>query len=583
MKVIIERDMPLVNLKIGDIVDIDDNQGNRWIRHNLAKIIDEVPIVIKPIKKIEKIENEVSIGFVTLQNKENDKVASTRLRVTWALPYLKNSFVSENYEELKQADVVVFQSRHEIPDIKMAERLKADGVKLIWDFTDPHWLKEYDPNAIHPIFHKIAQLADVVTLPTEEEARTYKLTFPHVPTEILKDRLELSEYPAIKRHTKNDKFKICWHGSYGNFSSIDLARQDLEKLGKEFDITFICVYDTGNIHNRQVNPFKNLKLDIRTWTNDVTTQALLESDVSINPKFDNHWKSYKSNNKTITSWACGVPCIERNFYDEIKKYFLNVKLRNEEAIIKREIIEKEYDVRLTAKEWINIATKLATVKEKKKKNIVVYTSIVGGKDNLRDDQFETYDADFIAFLDKPQPTNVWQVKKIFKQFIDPSRQAKIYKVFPYLYMDYEYSIWMDGRMALRVSPKELIETYLKDADIALFRHFQRDDIYEEYQADVLMVHRQHEPEYLFRIQQERYAREDFPKHSGLFECTVILRRHTEPVKRLMEMWWSEISAYTVCDQCSFIYCVKKTGIKINVMPGNVWTSPLFSKGEHLVK
>ena len=109
MKVIIERDMPLVNLKIGDIVDIDDNQGNRWIRHNLAKIIDEVPVVIKPIKKIEKIENEVSIGFVTLQNKENDKVASTRLRVTWALPYLKNSFVSENYEELKQADVAVFQ------------------------------------------------------------------------------------------------------------------------------------------------------------------------------------------------------------------------------------------------------------------------------------------------------------------------------------------------------------------------------------------------------------------------------------------------------------------------------------------
>jgi len=64
---------------------------------------------------------------------------------------------------------------------------------------------------------------------------------------------------------------------------------------------------------------------------------------------------------------------------------------------------------------------------------------------------------------------------------------------------------------------------------------------------------------------------------------VILRRHTEQVKRLCEEWWSEISAYTVSDQVSFVYCAKKQGIKINTIPGNVWNNNMILRGEHLVK
>jgi hypothetical protein len=83
------------------------------------------------------------------------------------------------------------------------------------------------------------------------------------------------------------------------------------------------------------------------------------------------------------------------------------------------------------------------------------------------------------------------------------------------------------------------------------------------------------------MQINKYRKEGYPEHGGLYECTVILRRHSEAVKRLCEQWWSEITAYTVCDQCSFAYCVRKQGIKVNVIEGSVWNNPLFLRGDHV--
>ena len=213
-----------------------------------------------------------------------------------------------------------------------------------------------------------------------------------------------------------------------------------------------------------------------------------------------------------------------------------------------------------------------------KKEIAVYTSICGNRDTLREDQFVSSEADYIAFLDRPTVSQIWNIKNIYHQFLDPSREAKIFKVLPYQYLDYEYSIWIDGSIAIKVSPIELIDEFLTDYDIALFKHAARDDIYEEYIAD--FRHRTAEPKYLRELQQEKYLQEVFPKHSGLFECGVIIRRHSEAVKRCMETWWAEITAFTVSDQCSFIYSVKKHDLKVNTLPGIIWNNSYFNLISH---
>jgi len=559
------------------------------IRKETQKKLDarrlEEDLFVENDAKIEKIEvicdRQIKIGFVTYQDSHpHEEAASTRIRVTWALPYL-NAIVSDKYGELTLCDVVVFQTRYSRSDVELAKDLKKSGTGIIADFTDPHWLREYE--RYNNDFIDMVGLADIVTVCTDKLKATFESAF-NKKAYILKDKLDLNLYNRVKEHKDKSSYRILWFGHSCNLISLELAKDDLERLGAEFDITLVCVYNRAKEFNPA--PIRNIKIETIEWSNDEVIKQLIDSDISINPKYDN-WKSYKSNNKTITAQALGVPCIENNFYSQIKELLSSADVRNKYAKDCRATVEKEYDVKLTAKEWIDYSERIlsgATEEVeplKSKQDITVYTSIIWAYDRLRDDQFINSSVKYKAFLDDDIKSKVWDVQKIYRQFIDPSRQAKIYKVLPHLYLDTEYSIWLDGRMALNTDPQELIDKYLKDADIALFAHHKRDDIYEEYANDSKHLHRKLEPEYLFRMQVERYRLEGFAPHSGLYECTVILRRHTPAVKRLCEEWWAEICAYTVCDQCSFVYVAKKQGIKINTIGGSVWNNSLILRGDHV--
>ena len=535
------------------------------------------------IKSLKIIKPKIKAGFVTYQNAFKGEVASTRIRVTWPLKYM-DAIVTEDESKLNECNIVIFQTRYSKSDVELARRLKAKGKKIISDFTDPHWLKEYQ--AMDNNFVEMVGLSDLVTLPTDSLAETFKQYF-NKPVRILKDRIDLDLYNEVKEHKDKKSLRILWYGSRGNLASIELARDDLEKLGSEIDVTLVCLYDYCD--KFKIKPFENVKLEVLEWTNQKVIDELLKSDIAINPRFNN-WKSYKSNNKTITAWALGIPCVERDFYNQIKQ-FLDYKKRNEEGKRVRQIVEKEYDVRETAREWEEIFSSVLnksivtetteaskTRKIKSTKNIVVYTAICGDRDTLREDQFYSENADYIAFLDKHVNSKIWQVKDIYHQFVDPAREAKIFKVLPYQYLGYEYFIWIDGSIAIKCDPKELIDKYLNGYDMALFKHAARDDIYDEYIADFL--HRTKEPKYLRELQRDKYLKEGFPKHSGLFECGVILRRNTEAVKRCMETWWAEICAFTHSDQCSFIYSVKKHNFRVNILPGNIWNNQFFNLRPH---
>jgi hypothetical protein len=255
------------------------------------------------------------------------------------------------------------------------------------------------------------------------------------------------------------------------------------------------------------------------------------------------------------------------------------ELRNSEGAVLRRSVERLYDVRQTAKEITEVVSSVIKGKAKTKKDITVYTSICGGFDGLREDQIITNNANYVAFVDMPVASYVWDVRKIYKKFIDPNLEAKIFKVLPWQFMDTEYSIWMDGSEAIKCDPKMLIDKFLTGYDIAIFKHFNRDDIYDEYIVD--LEYRQREPAYFRENQRQKYIDEGVPKKTGLFECGVIIRRHTPAIKRLCETWWSEITAYTSSDQCSFIYSMLKHKIKVNpITPGDQYNNPYFTRVAH---
>jgi hypothetical protein len=217
-------------------------------------------------------------------------------------------------------------------------------------------------------------------------------------------------------------------------------------------------------------------------------------------------------------------------------------------------------------------------------NIVVYTAISDSKDTLKWGQNTEGNVDFIAYLDGPVESDVWDTRTIDKVDRDPNRNAKQYKILPHKFFpDYEYSLWIDGSIELVVPVQTLIDKYLKDANWAQFKHPGRDCAYEE---AVTCINLKKDDELIISEQMARYHEEGLPDHAGLNECTILLRRHNEAdVIAFDEMWWEEIDKGSKRDQLSYSYCLWKTKLQMNLMPGTVevlYTDPACIGNDYFV-
>lgn len=175
---------------------------------------------------------------------------------------------------------------------------------------------------------------------------------------------------------------------------------------------------------------------------------------------------------------------------------------------------------------------------------MIYTAICGGKDLDRKDI---------------------KVFKEYSRFFDPRLNAKIYKILPHLFMDCEYSVWLDGNMYPLKEEKEYI-ALLGGNDIAVFKHPERNTTKEE--AD-------------FCVLKEKDLKEnikDYPA-SKLYSCGFIIRRHTDKIKQLCEKWWAEICTGSVRDQISFGYVFKDE--PITVIDKCIWANDLFLIKPHI--
>jgi hypothetical protein len=126
--------------------------------------------------------------------------------------------------------------------------------------------------------------------------------------------------------------------------------------------------------------------------------------------------------------------------------------------------------------------------------------------------------------------------------------------------------------------RELIDRYLVDADIALFRHSQRDCLYDE--AEACKKAGLDDPD-VINYQVQRYRNEGYPAHDGLIEAGVLLRRHTPAVQELSEAWWREICRGSPRDQISGNYVLHSLGITPAYFPDTVYTSQYFSFDGHV--
>ncbi len=206
----------------------------------------------------------------------------------------------------------------------------------------------------------------------------------------------------------------------------------------------------------------------------------------------------------------------------------------------------------------------------------IYTAITGDYDDLL--PVPTISENFIAFKENCEQQNGWDVKSLMYENVNPIRQSRWHKVFPYECLpDTEYSLWIDGNIIPtdEFNMQLLIDKHLKNTDIAVCKHRFRDCVYDEALA---VMHYQFDYPEIVREQMNRYQNDKYQKNNGLAETMIVLRKHTNIVKLHSKLWWSEIDKGSCRDQLSFNYVCNQVGIKYSTFePEDI---KMFKMHEH---
>lgn len=158
----------------------------------------------------------------------------------------------------------------------------------------------------------------------------------------------------------------------------------------------------------------------------------------------------------------------------------------------------------------------------------------------------------------------WDIRGIPAEleYLSEVKKQRTVKACPHKYLgDYEVSLWVDGNISIISDIRKFIDQYdLFKTPIYVKPHPCRKCLYEEANA-VLRYYKDVEKNVNPQI--KKYREEGFPRNFGLFETSVILRRHNDQKCQLFSnLWASQIFLHSHRDQLSFDYCRWKTGTEV---------------------
>lgn len=212
---------------------------------------------------------------------------------------------------------------------------------------------------------------------------------------------------------------------------------------------------------------------------------------------------------------------------------------------------------------------------------VLYTAVTGGYDQIREPEYMTPGLDYILFTDDPKiRSDRWQVRLIENpEGLDPVRLVRKIKILgPEILKEYDYSIWVDGKLTPSGDMQKMIQKHSQGFPMLCFPHYSNSTVEEEEKA-CEELHKA-DPERM-RVQIASYREDGFPDDIGLIESAVLIRRHHDaPVDATMEIWWKEVDEKTQRDQLSFPYAAWKSGLHFDLVEENLYHNEYFKNYGH---
>lgn len=261
-------------------------------------------------------------------------VGSSRIRAQWVINHWPDA---EIFVQGKEYDVVIYQKAYWVEHAKLFK-----GVKIL-DICDPdflHWgyrTKE------------MIEEVDAITCPTEALAVVFR-QFTDKPVYVVPDRVDMDALKKKKVHVGDAK-RVVW---FGYSTGFDMLGQAVYFLGKQ-GLDLLVVSDKP--YTAQTGTKINVE-NIR-WKEDTAFDNILLGDVMINPQSGkNKWR-FKSNNKTLTAWALGLPVATNT--EELEK-FVTESARKEEVALRLKEIDEKWKVEYSVEDYKRIIEEIIKAK-----------------------------------------------------------------------------------------------------------------------------------------------------------------------------------------------------------------------------
>ena len=198
------------------------------------------------------------------------------------------------------------------------------------------------------------------------------------------------------------------------------------------------------------------------------------------------------------------------------------------------------------------------------RGVTCYTSVFGGYEPIWPPHSPDAAVDYVLVSDTATPVRGWTHQSVDPSNFETPRLAnRFHKMRFHESLPADHlSVYIDANIRPVAPLLPLLEYFDKsDGDIGLYRHYSRHSVRSEAQACLKRNKVEHpeavEPELSF------YESEGFPDEDGLWEGSIIVKRHdSTKLDAAMAEWWELYSRFQTRDQFSLPYIIWKHRLNV---------------------
>lgn len=245
----------------------------------------------------------------------DDRIRSGQFNARSVDVWQCSKFKEPNFFTSPDIDAFVWQKSVDLDVVQ-----KYPNARHYWDVCDPSWW--WQPNECR----EIAKYMTAVVASSQALADDFNQWYGKDLAVCIPDRLKLSHFHTQRQHRDVSPVRLIWFGIAANRVALWGARANLERLvanGHKIELTIFDDRPDVRFHFSDAFPIYHVQ-----WSLDKEVEVLAAHDVALLPPYPGPWGKVKSNNKHLTSWACGLATTRADSYGDLEMTINDTEYRN---------------------------------------------------------------------------------------------------------------------------------------------------------------------------------------------------------------------------------------------------------------